>query len=88
MGSKLFPALRYIIEINVAIAGWFLIRSPPVAIFFALAAFVNLFVNFLAQNYTLRKDYLCCKSMEFLMLFKSTIIFAYGFNCLGYYIIK
>ena len=87
IGSKIFPALRYIIEANLAIAGWFMIRSLPISAFFILAAIINLFVNFFGQNYTLRKDYLCCKSMEFLMLFKSSIIVGYLINFLGYFLI-
>lgn len=51
------------IDINVAIAAFFLIREPMVAVFFAITSIINIAINFFGQNYTLRKDYLCCKKM-------------------------
>jgi hypothetical protein len=62
-GSKVFPFLRYLIDINVAMAAIFLIKTPLVIICFVLTALTNLIINYFGQNYTLRKDYLCCKSM-------------------------
>lgn len=87
IGSKIFPVLRYLIDINLAIAAIFMIRSPLVSIFFAIAAAINLIISFLCQNYTLRKDYLCCKSMPYMMLWKLTVIIGYALNCSGYYLI-
>jgi len=63
IGNKLFPFLRYKIDVNLSISAIFLIRSPTVAVCFCLAAFLNILVTFFCQNYNLRKDYLCCKSI-------------------------
>ncbi len=65
-----------------------MIRTILVSIFFVFAAFINLAISFLCQNYTLRKDYLCCKSMPYLMLWKVVIIVGYAINCSGYYLIN
>jgi hypothetical protein len=62
-GSKIFPFLRYLIDINVAMAAIFLTKSSLVTFCFIITALTNLIINFFGQNYTLRKDYLCCKSM-------------------------
>lgn len=88
MGSKIFPFLRYIIDINVAIAAIFMVKAPLVPIFFTLAAVINILISFLCQNYTLRKDYLCCKSMQYMMLWRISIIVSYAINCAGYYFIS
>lgn len=87
LGSKIFPVLRYTIDINVAIAAIFLIRAPLVAVFFVLAAVTNLVISFFCQNYTLRKDYLCCKSMQYMMMWRICIVLGYAASCAGYYLI-
>lgn len=79
--------LRYIIDINVAIAAIFLIRTPLVAVFFVLTAITNLTISFFCQNYTLRKDYLCCKSMQYMMMWRICLILGYAASCAGYYLI-
>ncbi len=56
--------------------------------FFILTAMINLFIMFFAQNYVLRKDYLCCKNVGFLMLHKTVLILGYGVSCVGYRVIK
>lgn len=55
--------------------------------FFIITAIINLFITFFAQNYVLRKDYLCCKNVAFLLLHKVTLILTYGVSCVGYRII-
>lgn len=87
IGSKLFPFLRYLLDINLAIAAIFLVINPFVSFCFILAAFINLIINFFGQNYTLRKDYLCCKSMEYLLMWKISLILGFAINCAGYYLI-
>lgn len=88
LGTKIFPFLRYLIDINLAIAAIFMMRTPLVAVFFFVAAAINLIISFLCQNYTLRKDYLCCKSMQYLMMWKIAVVLSYGVTCLGFYIIQ
>lgn len=88
MGNKIFPFLRYIIDINVAIAAIFMAKAPLVAIVFTIAAIVNIMINFFCQNYTLRKDYLCCKSMQYMMLWRICVVLSYTINCTGYYLIS
>lgn len=87
IGSKLFPFLRYLIDANLSLAAIFLIRCPTVAVCFVLAAFLNILINFVCQNYNLRKDYLCCRSIEFLLLWKISLIVGFAINCAGYYLI-
>ena len=47
-----------------------------------------MFITFFAQNYVLRKDYLCCKNVTFLLFYKTIIIIVYGVNCIGHRIIS
>lgn len=88
IGSKVFPFLRYLIDVNLAVAAIFLVKSPYVAFCYVLACLVNIGVHFLGQNYTLRKDYLCCKSMSYLLMWKISIMIGYALNCTGYYLIN
>ena len=88
IGNKLFPINRYMIELNVAVAALFIIKDPQAIIIFVLTVFTNIFITFIGQNYTQRKDYLCCKSLEFLMVFKSIIILGYSLNCIAYFTVK
>ena len=88
LGTKIFPFLRYLIDINLAIAALFMMRTPIVAAFFFIAAIINLIISFFCQNYTLRKDYLCCKSMQYLMMWKIAVVLSYALTCLGFYLIK
>jgi hypothetical protein len=76
------------LEINLAVAGFFLTKNIYSSAFFFLAAIIYIFVTFISHNYTLRKDYLCCKSMEFLILFKIIIVLAYTIDCVGYYVVE
>lgn len=80
--------MRYIIDINLAVAAIFMIRIPTVSIFFLIAAIINIFINFFCQNYTLRKDYLCCKSMSYMLMWKISVILGYILNSVGYYLVK
>ncbi len=52
--------------------------------FFVLTGVLNLFITFFAQNYVLRKDYLCCKNVAFLLVHKILIFVTYGVSCVGY----
>lgn len=79
---------RYMLEINLAVAGFFLTKNIYSSAFFFLAAIIYIFVTFISHNYTLRKDYLCCKSMEFLILFKIIIVLVYTIDCVGYYVVE
>mgnify|MGYP000851020941 FL=1 len=87
IGSKLFPLLRYIIDLNLAISAIFMIRMPIVSALYFIAAVINIGINFFCQNYTLRKDYLCCKSMTYLLIWKVSVTIGYTLNCIGYYLI-
>ena len=58
------------------------------SIFLFISAFFNVAITFICQNYNLRKDYLCCKSVSYLLLFKISVIVAYSTNCIGYYIVN
>lgn len=88
MGNKIYPVIRYLIEINLAISGIIFYVDNVSAGFFIVTAIINLFITFFAQNYILRKDYLCCKNVAFLLLHKITIILGYGVSCVGYRIIN
>lgn len=87
IGSKLFPITRYMIEINLAIAALFFIRNPIIAPFLVMAISVNISISFFAQNYTQRKDYLCCKCLEFFMVFKAIVAVGYILNCITYLVL-
>ena len=88
LGNKVYPVIRYLIEINLAISAIIFYVDNVSAGFFIFTAIVNLFITFFAQNYILRKDYLCCKNVAFLLLHKITIILGYGVSCVGYRIIN
>lgn len=62
-GNKLFPFLRYLIDANIVIGAIFMPKNPLVGIFFVVAVVLNITITFFCQNYSLRKDYLCCKSV-------------------------
>jgi hypothetical protein len=83
LGNKIYPVIRYLIEINLAIAGIIFFVDDVSAGFFVITAIINLFITFFAQNYILRKDYLCCKNVAFLLLHKTVLIIGYGINCVG-----
>jgi hypothetical protein len=87
IGSKMFPVLRYIIDINLAIAAIFIIRTPTLASLFAIASLINIIISFFCQNYNLRKDYLCCKSMPYMMMWKLSVIITYALSCTCYYLV-
>lgn len=76
------------VELNLIVSAFFFINDTYSAIFFVISTLLNLVVNFFCQNYSLRKDYLCCKSVEFLMIFKIAYILFYVINCLGHRFIK
>lgn len=88
LGNKIYPIIRYLIEINLAVAAIIFFADDISAVFFVLTSMVNLFITFFAQNYVLRKDYLCCKNVTFLLLHKVVIILSYGANCIGFKIIS
>lgn len=56
--------------------------------FFFSTAIINLFITFFAQNYILRKDYLCCKNVGFLLLHKVVVVVGYAVSCIGYRVIE
>lgn len=87
LGNKIYPVIRYLIEINLAISAIMFYVDNVSAGFFIVTAIINLFITFFAQNYVLRKDYLCCKNVAFLLLHKITIIIGYGVSCIGYRVI-
>lgn len=76
------------IDINLAVSAIFMIKIPTISILFLIAAIINIGINFFCQNYTLRKDYLCCKSMSYMLMWKIGIVIGYVLNGLGYYLIK
>lgn len=84
----MFPVLRYMIDINLAIAAIFMIRTPMLAILFTIAGLINLIISFFCQNYSLRKDYLCCKSMQYMIMWKISVILSYAISCKCYYFIE
>lgn len=57
--------------------------DPYSGILFGVAVIINLFVTFFMQNYSIRKDYLCCRNVDYLMLYKSLIFLGYGLNALA-----
>lgn len=64
IGSQLYPYLRYLIEIELYVVGFFMFAADIghiiVFTFAALAAFISVI---LLQNITLRKGEFCCKSI-------------------------
>jgi hypothetical protein len=56
--------------------------------FYVVTALINVLITFFAQNYVLRKDYLCCKNVTFLLFYKAVVIIGYGVNCIGYRVIS
>lgn len=88
LGNKFFPFLRYLIDANLVIGAIFMGKNPLVSIFYVPAVIMNITINLFCQNYSLRKDYLCCKSVEYLLLWKISVIIGFTMNCAGYYIIK
>jgi hypothetical protein len=56
--------------------------------FYVVTAAVNLFITFFAQNYVLRKDYLCCKNVQFMLVYKCVVFIGYVVNCIGYRVIN
>lgn len=84
LGNKIYPIIRYLIEINLAVAGLIFFADDISAAFFVVTSIVNIFITFFAQNYVLRKDYLCCKNVTFLLLYKAVVIVSYAVNCIGF----
>ena len=87
VGNKLFPFLRYLIDANIVVGAIFMPKNPLVGILFIVAVALNITINFFCQNYSLRKDYLCCKSVEYLLLWKISIIIGFTINCASYYLV-
>jgi hypothetical protein len=52
-------------------------------IMFGVAVISNLLVTFFMQNYSVKKDYLCCRDIDYLILFKSLIYVAYAMDALA-----
>lgn len=88
LGNKIYPLIRYLIEVNLAIGAIIFYVDNVSTGFFIVTAAINLFITFFAQNYVLRKDYLCCKNLAFLLLHKIIIILTYIVSCVGYRIIN
>ncbi len=88
LGNKIYPIIRYLIEVNLAISAIIFFVDDISAGFFIVTAIINLFITFFAQNYVLRKDYLCCKNVAFLLVHKVVIIVGYAVSCVGYRIIN
>lgn len=88
LGNKIFPVTRYLIEINLAVIAFAFMVDNVAAGFFFVTAAVNLFVTFFAQNYVLRKDYLCCKNVMFMLVYKVVVILGYMANCIAYRLIS
>lgn len=83
MGSRIFPVLRILIELNVVLPAYFMMVDLYSGIIFFVAVFINLFVTFFMQNYNIRKDYLCCKDVEYMMMFKVLLFIGYGVNAVA-----
>ena len=88
LGNKIYPVIRYLIELNLAIAAIIFFVDDAAGGFFVVTGVVNIFITFFAQNYVLRKDYLCCKNVAFLLIHKIAIFIGYGVSCIGYRIIN
>ena len=88
LGNKIYPVIRYLVELNLAVAAIIFFVDDVAGGFFIVTALINLFITFFAQNYILRKDYLCCKNVAFFILHKMVIILGYGFNCIGHRMIS
>jgi hypothetical protein len=88
LGNKIYPVIRYLIELNLAIAAIIFFVDDAAGGFFVITGVVNIFITFFAQNYVLRKDYLCCKNVAFLLIHKITIFIGYGVSCIGHRIIN
>ena len=74
LGNKIYPVIRYLIELNLAVSAIIFFVDDASGGFFVVTAIVNLLITFFAQNYVLRKDYLCCKNVAFLLLHKVMLI--------------
>lgn len=83
LGSRIFPVLRILIELNVIIPAYFMVVDPYSGILFGVAVLLNLFVTFFMQNYAVRKDYLCCRNVDYLMLYKSMIYLGFCINAIS-----
>jgi hypothetical protein len=83
IGSRIFRVLRILIELNVILPAYFMMVDIYSGIIFVFAALLNLFVSFFMQNYNIRKDYLCCQDVEYLMMFKILMFAGYGFNAIA-----
>lgn len=83
LGNKIFPIVRYLIEINLALSAFIFAVDNVAAGFFFVTVLINIFITFFAQNYVLRKDYLCCKNMPFLIFYKVVVITVYAVDCVG-----
>jgi hypothetical protein len=79
----MFPILRILIELNVAITAYFMMVDLYSGIMFGVAIIINLLVTFFMQNYSIKKDYLCCRDVDYLILFKSLIYVAYAMDALA-----
>ncbi len=82
-GVRIFPALRYLIDINVALCAFFAAVDTGFIFMGLLVLLLNYLISFFCTNYTLRKDYLCCKSIFHLFLRKTIITSGYFLNVLA-----
>lgn len=88
LGNKIFPIIRYLIEINLSIIAFIFIIDDISLGFFIITAIVNVIITLFAQNYVLRKDYLCCKNVGFMLGYKIVVVIGYLVNCIGYRMIN
>jgi hypothetical protein len=82
---KIDAYLRTLIELDLilSVVIVFLSNSNIALAFISFSIVINLFSTFFLQDYTIRKDFLCCKSLSYLMIFKISLVIGYVVNTLS-----
>lgn len=83
IGNKLFPYLRFLIEINTVLAAFFMLLDDYLFIFFGLTTVINLFAALFLENFLLEKDYLKCGNRTFNLVWKIILFINLSINKAG-----
>ncbi len=75
LGSQAYPYLRYLIELALYSTSFFLFKVDVMNwVLFVLAATAATISTTLLQNFTLRKDEFCCKSVNYSLIWRAVLI--------------
>ena len=82
--NRLYPYLRFIIKALFFSSCFFIKSSEGTSTaIFVCASIISIFSTIFLQNITLRKDQFCCKSLQFSIIFRITIVISLSIDLIG-----